>query len=597
MKILAELQNSFRQALLAVAGERVDAAGLDELVAMVRPSQDPKFGDYQANCAMSLGKKLGKPPRAIATALVEQVTGQPDWEALCEQPKVEGPGFINLRIRTDWLRRQLTAAAADERLGIAPVEKPRTVVIDYSAPNVAKPMHVGHIRSTVIGDALYRILKFLGHTVISDNHIGDWGTQFGMLIYGRKEGFFKGKEHYSTLEKVGELGTIYQQVNRLSGENAEAAKKIRLETAKLHADDAENLKIWREILELGLSAIHQTYDTLGVSFDLELGESFYRYHLSGVVEDLLNRKIARPTEGAIGIFFDDEPESPPFLVQKNDGAFLYATTDLATIKHRVGRYHPDAILYVVDHRQSLHFTHLFKAARKWLGLNNVEMTHISFGTVLGEDGKPFKTRSSDTIGLTSLLDEAVSRALTVVATNDETKLGGPGLSAEDREEVAKAVGIGAIKYADLSHNRTSDYVFSYDKMLAMNGNTATYIQYAYARVRNIFVRGELQTIVSQEPPIAGESLSIDHPAERELGLELLRFSEALDAVVTDYRPNHLTSYLFELANRFSTFYEQCPVLKADTPEQRRNRLALCDLTARTLRLGLSLLGINVVEKM
>ncbi len=473
-------------------------------------------------------------------------------------------------------------------------------------------MHVGHIRSTVIGDALYRTLKFLGHAVTSDNHVGDWGTQFGMIIFGLKNPkLLPVRTSTDAVESLSEFGSLYEQVNRLKEGNTEIAAAILTETAKLHSGDAENRRLWQDIRSRSLEEIKQTYDRLGVAFDETLGESFYDDRLAGVVDALLSRNIARKTEGAVGVFLSDDPEAPPFLVQKKDGAFLYATTDLATIEYRVERWHPDAILYVVDHRQSLHFEHLFKTARLWLGLENVELEHISFGTVLGEDGRPFKTRSGGTVGLSGLLDEAVERALAVVTANDETKPSGPELSEEQRLQVAEAVGIGAIKYADLSQNRTSDYVFSYDKMLAMNGNTATYMQYAYARVRSIFARGQAEIENPNSPltpgpsPAAGrgeknplrDSLTLGNAAERGLALELLRFSEALTAVVADYRPNHLTNYLFALAGRYSTFYEECPVLKAETPELKRSRLALCDLTARTLKQGLALLGINVVEKM
>ena len=667
MNILAQLQDRFREALSALAGERLSPAEMTELVEMVRPSQDPKFGDYQANLAMPLAKKLGRPPREVAADLI----GRLDLASICEPPEIAGPGFVNLRLRTKWIAEQLTAAAADERLGIERVANPRTIVVDYSAPNVAKPMHVGHIRSTVIGDSLYRTLKFLGHTVIGDNHLGDWGTQFGMIIYGYKH--FRDATAYQN-DPVDELSRLYRLVNRLvayyegrerlpaldnrlaaaesnlkleqeraaaaiaqkpdkksdkslrqaqkSVEEARAdlqglheslaavehepalaamatahpdiAKRVLDETAKLHVGDAENIALWREFLPPCLVDINHIYERLGVSFDHTLGESFYHDRLTGVVENLLRTGIARRSEGAVGVFFDDQPDAPPLLIQKQDGAFLYGTTDLATIHYRMETWHPDSILYVVDHRQSLHFAQLFAAARRW-GYSEIELQHISFGTVLGDDGRPFKTRSGDTVGLEGLLDEAIERALAIVSANDDAKPGGPELSLAERQRVAEVVGIGALKYADLSQNRTSDYVFSYDKMLAMNGNTATYMQYAHARVRSIFAKG--QTQAGKSPAAASGELKLDHPAERALGLELLRFSEALQAVVGDYRPNHLTNYLFELANRYSTFYEQCPVLKADTVEQRQNRLALCDLTARTLRQGLALLGIEVVEKM
>lgn len=594
MNIVAKLREYCGTALADVAGEQLDARAIGELTEMVRPSQDPKFGDYQANFAMPLGKRLERPPREIAAQIVERLNSIAAFGEMCLPPEIAGPGFINLRLRDDWIAAQVMHLAADERLGIEPVEHPRTYILDYSAPNVAKPMHVGHIRSTVIGDALYRTLKFLGHTVVSDNHLGDWGTQFGMIIYGVKNRLLPESASHDGLQTLDELGAIYRRVNQLIEQDPAIAESARLETARLHSGDPENIALWRMIRELGMKAIQQTYEVLGVSFDETLGESFYHDRLGLVVEDLLRREIARPSEGAVGVFFDDEPDAPPFLVQKKDEAFLYATTDLATIQYRIERWHPDAILYVVDHRQSLHFKHLFKTAARWLGGTPLELTHISFGTVLGDDGKPFKTRSGENIGLSGLLDEAVSRALAVVSANDDAKPDGPELSAEQRQRVAETVGIGAIKYADLSQNRTSDYVFSYDKMLAMNGNTAAYMQYAYARVRSIFSRGETDI---GSISIADTPITIAKPAERALALELLRFDEALSAMVSDYRPNHLTNYLFAVANRYSTFYEQCHVLKAETPELKRSRLALSDATARILRKGLGLLGIKMVEKM
>jgi arginyl-tRNA synthetase len=594
MNILDKLRDQFRDALAAVAGDRLSGQELAELVEMIRPSQDPKFGDYQANCAMPLAKKLGRPPRDIAADLIQQVSQKPAFSEMCDPPAIAGPGFINLRIKTDWLTLHLSASANDARFGIDLTSRRRKVIVDYSAPNVAKPMHVGHIRSTFIGDALYRTLKFLGHEVISDNHVGDWGTQFGMIIYGLKHPeVSQTTSAQGAVGNIAEYGRLYEQVHRLQESDADVRQAVLNETAKLHSGNPENRRLWEDIRARSLDEIKLTYDRMGVAFDETLGESFYDDRLSGLVEDLLNRGIARKSEGAVGVFLGDDPDAPPFLVQKKDGAFLYATTDLATIQYRLEQWHPDAILYVVDHRQSLHFEQLFQTARRWLGLDNVELTHISFGTVLGEDGRPFKTRSGGTVSLSGLLDEAVERALAVVTANDEAKPGGPELSDEQRRQVAEVVGIGAIKYADLSQNRTSDYVFSYDKMLAMNGNTATYMQYAYARVRSIFAKGQLETGNS----LGDAMLKLDDPAERALALELLRLSEALQAVVADYRPNHLTNYLFALANCYSTFYERCPVLKADTPQQRASRLALCDLTARTLKQGLALLGINVVDKM
>lgn len=659
MSLLAELRTRFRQAL----GELAEESLAQELLATVRRSQDPRFGDYQANLAMPLGKRLGKPPREVA----HQVVARLPWRDLCHEPEIAGPGFINLRLRDEALVRWLSAAASDPRLGIPPVAQPRTYVIDYSSPNVAKPMHVGHIRSTVIGDSICRTLRFLGHRVISDNHLGDWGTQFGMILYGWKRGLMD-RAAYAQ-DPVRELARVYQLVNalatrwaqrrqlpqrqaelerlqeehrrlaalspppgpqvrqrdkdlrKLQAAMAEIEEEIRqvqaafdpesgdpefarlllahedtdrhvlAETARLHDGDPENRRIWQEILPFCRQAIDAVYRRLGVAFDYTLGESFYHDQLAGLVEELLARGIARYSDQAVCIFLDGF--EAPMIVRKQDGAYLYATTDLATLRYRMETWHPQAILYVVDHRQSLHFEQLFAAARL-MGYRDVELVHVSFGTVLGKDGRPFKTRAGDTVGLESLLDEAVRRAEAIVAANDDAKPDGPELSPGERRRIAEVVGIGALKYADLSQNRTSDYEFDYDKMLAMHGNTATYMQYAYARVRSIFRK---QGIDAQALRAAGACILLPTPAERALGLELLRFSEALDLVLDDYRPNQLTNYLFELANRYSVFYEQCPVLKAENEGLRQSRLLLCDLTARTIRQGLELLGIDVVEKM
>jgi arginyl-tRNA synthetase len=466
-------------------------------------------------------------------------------------------------------------------------------------------MHVGHIRSTVIGDALCRVLRFLGHNVVSDNHIGDWGTQFGMILYGYKDKQLLNAEAYRR-NPVEELARLYRLVRRLMDEEESSRHTpcadtahgvcgvqaaVLAETAKLHAGDAENRRLWAEFLPFCEDEIARVYRRLGVSFDHSLGESFYEDRLAAVVEDLLQRDIARESEGAICVFL--EGHKTPMIVRKRDGAFLYGTTDLATIQYRVETWRPDEILYVVDHRQSLHFQQLFAAARL-LGYKGVELHHVSFGTVLGNDGRPFKTRSGDTVGLEGLLDEAVRRAFEIVSANDDAKPDGPELSDPQRRQIAEHVGIAALKYADLSQNRTSDYVFSYDKMLAMTGNTATYMQYAYARVRSIFARGGVDV---DRLRTSGAAILLGSPAERALGLEILRFSEALELTVADYRPNQLTSYLFDLANRYSTFFEQCHVLRAENDELRQSRLLLCDLTARTIQKGLELLGITVVEKM
>ncbi|MBX7165350.1 MAG: arginine--tRNA ligase [Pirellulales bacterium] len=645
---------------LTVAASRLSAEPGD-LASQVRQAQDPKFGDYQINCAMSLGKRLGRPPREVAAELVAAL----DLGDCCEPPEIAGPGFINLRFRQEWLAARLAEAVADERLGIALAARPRTYVVDYSAPNVAKPMHVGHIRSTVIGDALVRTLRFLGHRVISDNHLGDWGTQFGMILYGYRN--FLDAPAYQA-RPVDELSRLYRLVSRLvdyherraarselvakvtraaaelagaeraaqaaaadpkqtkaagkqlakaqaglreaeaalaetddklaaidhdsqlaalAREHAEIGAAVLRETALLHAGDPERRRLWSEFLPKCLVDLDVIYRRLGVTFDYTLGESFYHDRLAGVVAELERLGLARASEGAVCVFV--EGYDAPMIIQKQDGAFLYATTDLATLQYRLETWRPDAILYVVDHRQSLHFEQLFATARRW-GMQDVELVHVSFGTILGKDGRPYRTRAGDTVGLAWLLDEAVEAARDVVGSGE----GGRELAPADRERVAEVVGIAALKYADLSQNRTSDYVFDREKMVSLDGNTATYMQYAYARVQSIFARGQVDADALRR---GDAKIVLDAPAERQLALAVLRFAEALALAMSDYRPSQLTAYLWELANCYSAFFEACPVLKAETPELRTSRLLLCDLTARTLCTGLALLGIEVVERM
>lgn len=661
MNLLAELRRRFEPALASLG---LSSDDVQKSLEMIRPAQDARFGDYQANFAMPLKNTLGRASRDIAADVVAKL----DLIGLAAPAEVAGPGFINVRLENEFLAKQLATAVGDERLGIARAAKPKTYIVDFSAPNVAKSMHVGHIRSTVIGQAIVETLRFLGHTVVGDNHIGDWGTQFGMILYGYKH--FRNEADYAR-EPVAELGKLYRLVATLVGyfetkaelpqleqrvkeaeaavtayagaaagdpqaekkaakeqrrlegrvsearaevaaaqakiaaidsdaklsalvrEHATIADDVLAETAKLHSGDAENRRLWNEFMPLCMAEVDRIYGRLGVTFDETLGESFYHDQLGPLVTSLRAKlpDVVRESGGAVCIFLPGQ--ATPMIVQKKDGAFLYATTDLATIDYRVKRWQPDAMLYVVDHRQSLHFEQLFATARL-LGYDQVDLRHISFGTVLGDDGRPFKTRSGDTVGLEGLLDEAVRRAAAIVSENDERKPAGPELSAEDRARIADVVGIASLKYADLSQNRTSDYVFSYDKMLAMTGNTGTYLQYAYARVHGVAAKGKVDLATLRA---SGAAIILDADAERALGRELLRFGDALDDTVADFRPNQLTSYLFELANRYSTFYEQCPVLKAESDDLRTSRLLLCDLTARTLARGLALLGIGVVEKM
>ncbi len=556
----------------------------EEVAEMVRTAQDPRFGDFQANMAMSLAKSLHKSPREVASEIIANLK----WEDILSEPVVAGPGFINLTFRKDYLASQVVQTDVAEDLLVSKTTHPRTIVIDYSAPNAAKPMHVGHIRSTCIGRALYNILSFLGHRVISDNHLGDWGTQFGMVIYGYRH--FLDSGAYAE-DPVNELLRLYRLVRQKADADPEVMKDVLAETSKLHHGDAENLALWKSILPNCLDEINKVYHRLGVSFDYTIGESFYNDRLGSLVDSLKERGVACSTDGAVGIFLDGE--EVPMLIQKSDGAYLYATTDLATLLYRREQFHPDTILYVVDFRQSHHFVQLFKAA-PLIGCGDMDLVHVKFGTVLGDDGKPFKTRSGDTVGLEPLLDEAQRRAMAVVSANGANER----FSEEEQKEISRIVGLGALVYADLSQNRESDYVFSFDKMLAMNGNTATYMQYAYARIRSIFTKGGIDPSSLREKASAGEiPLSLDAPAERDLALALLKFSDALEFAAKDYRPNLLTAYLYDLAGRYSSFFESCPVLKAPDPETKLGRLLLCDLTARTIQKGLALLGIGTVERM
>jgi arginyl-tRNA synthetase len=590
MLLLQRFQNALAQALTGLVDDPAPFA------AQVKATQDSRHGDYQANCAMALSKVLGKPPREIAQLLKDRLP-RGDW---LEEPQVAGPGFLNFRLRSDWMAAQLRAMAADERLGVQPVEKPRTYVIDYSSPNVAKPMHVGHLRSTIIGDSLTRLLRFLGHTVITDNHLGDWGLQFGILLYGYKH--FVNKEAFDK-DPVQELARLYLHVRGLmKGEEDEdgedpVAQACREETAKLHAGDEENRRLWQLFMPACYEEIGAIYRRLGVQFDQQLGESFYQPMMPSVVEDLERRGVAEVSQGAVVVFCGNREGEPPAIIRKRDGAFTYTTSDLATIRYRMEQWQPDAILYLVGFPQEAHFRNLFVIARRW-GYDKVELTHVAFGSVLGATGRVIKTREGGAVTLEELLDEAVAEARKVYEQNcQESRERGEEVVELDeagKRQIAEVVGIGAVKYADLSQNRTSDYTFSFDKMLAMNGNTATYMQYAYARNRSIFRKGNVDPAVLRREPLP---VLLPKPEERALGLQLLRFQDALLAAAADYKPSQITTYLWDLAKTYSGFFQNCPVLKAETPELRNSRLLLCDLTARVIQRGLDLLGIRTVERM
>ncbi len=658
MNVLAELRDRFGRVL----SEMISDSG--QFVAMVKPTQDVRFGDFQANCAMPMSKNLGKEPRAIANEIVAKL----NLSEFCQLPEVAGPGFINIRLRDDWLADQLNRNVTDPRLGVKLVARAKRIVIDYSAPNVAKPMHVGHLRSTVLGNAFYRVATFLGHSVLGDNHIGDWGTQFGMILFGYKKLLDRTAFDQNS---VGELARQYRLVSQLSGyhdaknelpnvesrvvqlqaelvsaeaqkstndkqaeksrkklrsnvtelreqitsikmqiesvesspllmaladEHPQIAELARLETAKLHAGDEENTRLWNQFVPQCLEAIQGIYDRLDIRFDMTRGESYYNSMLGGVVEDLQAKGLATESDGAICVFIPGN--TAPFIIRKRDGAFTYATSDLATICDRVEKLQADTMLYVVDTRQSEHFRLLFETAKLW-GYGGKEFVHVNFGTILGKNGKPYKTRSGDTIGLESLLEAAVAKARQIVNENDDAKkdeLGNPSPELDDaaRAAVSEVVGIGAIKYADLRHNRESDYVYDEDKMLATTGDTATYMQYAYARVGGIFRKCSIDREALRQ---GGGRIRFTHPSERALSLQLLRFSEALEGVMAECRPNVLTDYLFATAQTFSVFFQECPVLRAPDEEIRTSRLLLCDLTARVISTGLDLLGIKTCEQM
>ena len=551
----------------------------DVSTVLVRPCPDPKFGDYQTNALMSLAKARKLNPRQLAADVLAKL----QVADVCEKPDIAGVGFLNFRLKPVALAETLQSAARGEHLFFEPAAQPRTAVVDFSSPNVAKSMHVGHIRSTILGDCLARILRLLGHKVVTDNHLGDWGTQFGMLLVGWKRDL---NAAALKADPIAEMERLYKQAAAECKANPASLEAARQELVKLQGGDEEDLRIWREMIALSRVQFDTIYQRLGVQFDHTLGESFYHPRLQPLVQELREKGIARESEGAMAVFFEDIPalKEHPALIQKSDGAFNYTTTDLATLAHRLETWRPDEIIYVTDARQQLHFQQLFAVFRRWHPEAKTKLAHVWFGSILGEDGKPFKTRSGETIKLADLLDEAEARAFKVVSEKS------PELPEAERREVARVVGIGALKYADLLPNRQSDYVFSWDKLLALNGNTAPYLQYAYARIRSIFRKGDVGQHIS---PAA---LELGAPEELALARHLLNFGLVLEAVAEDYRPNYLCNYLYELGGRFTAFYENCPVLKSEA-EQRASRLVLCDLTARVLKQGLHVLGIQTLEQM
>jgi len=643
--IAGQLTSLFSEAIERAFGD--PGRGTDP---MIRPSADEKFGDYQSNAAMGLAKRLGAKPREVAQKIVDALAAEPQAAVMCQPFEIAGPGFINIRLRPEWMADVLNAVPAvgdRDRLGIDPAETPQTVVVDYSSPNIAKQMHVGHLRSTIIGDTIARIIEFEGHRVIRQNHVGDWGTQFGMLCAYLKEKMPQALTDSADVH-LADLESFYKRANALDKEDATFHQRARAEVVALHNRDESTLKAWRYIVNESRNHYMPIYGRLGVSLrqDDERGESFYAERLSGVVAEMersygggtgvpspsldeprgfLGLSLSKPSprsdqagdlprirvevsDGALCVFHETPSGDPmfknpdgkpvPMIIRKSDGAYLYATTDLAAMQFRIRELGADRIIYVTDARQAQHFEMVFATARSagWTlhggRSTSVQLDHVTFGSILGDDRKPLKTRSGENVKLSELLDEAVNRAEKLIRSSEADPAKRRGFTEDEISDIAEAVGIGAVKYADLSQNRQSDYIFSWDKMLAMEGNTAPYMMYAYARIRSIYRKG-----AEESRDLAAGRVQLVEPAERVLARQVLRLPETLEGAAVGLRLNIITEYLYNLAGAFMSFYEACPVLKADTDALRASRLRLCDLTARALRIGLDLLGIRVVERM
>ena len=581
---LEQLKHRFEQALVTTLGS--EYAGVDPILVL---ASNPKFGDYQSNIALSISKKLGQPPREIATQIIQNL----NVSDICQPPTVAGAGFINLTLKPDYLEAQLNAIQVDPRLGIPTAKTPKRVIVDFSSPNIAKEMHVGHLRSTIIGDSIARLLEFLGYDVLRLNHVGDWGTQFGMLIAYLREAYPEALTTADALD-LGDLVTLYRQAKSRFDEDEAFQDTARQEVVRLQAGAADAQRAWQLLCEQSRREFQVIYDLLDVHL-IERGESFYNPLLPEVVEDLDRLGLLVEDAGAKCVFLEGftnrEGEPLPLIVQKSDGGYNYATTDLAAIRYRIEQDRANWIVYVTDMGQANHFAQVIQVARRagWIP-EGVELVHVPFGLVLGEGGKKLKTRSGDTVRLRDLLDEAIARARADLEARLQEE------SRHETEEfisaVAQAVGISAVKYADLSQNRTSNYIFSYDKMLALQGNTAPYMLYAYVRIQGISRKGQ----INFEQMETNTKILLREEAELTLSKHLLQLSEIVSYVEQDLLPNRLCQYLFELSQKFNQFYDRCPVLTAEEP-LRSSRLVLCELTARTLKLGLSLLGISVIERM
>lgn len=577
MNIQALLSEKVRQAMIA-AGAPADCEP------QVRQSAKVQFGDYQANGMMAVAKKLGMAPRQLA----EQVLTHLDLNGIASKVEIAGPGFINIFLDPAFLAEHVQQALASDRLGVATPEK-QTIVVDYSAPNVAKEMHVGHLRSTIIGDAAVRTLEFLGHKVIRANHVGDWGTQFGMLIAWLEK---QQQENAGEME-LADLEGFYRDAKKHYDEDEEFAERARNYVVKLQSGDEYFREMWRKLVDITMTQNQITYDRLNVTLtrDDVMGESLYNPMLPGIVADLKAKGLAVESEGATVVFLDEfknkEGEPMGVIIQKKDGGYLYTTTDIACAKYRYETLHADRVLYYIDSRQHQHLMQAWVIVRKAGYVpESVPLEHHMFGMMLGKDGKPFKTRAGGTVKLADLLDEALERARRLVAEKN------PDMPADELEKLANAVGIGAVKYADLSKNRTTDYIFDWDNMLAFEGNTAPYMQYAYTRVLSVFRKAEIN-----EEQLAAAPVIIREDREAQLAARLLQFEETLTVVAREGTPHVMCAYLYDLAGLFSGFYEHCPILSAENEEVRNSRLKLAQLTAKTLKLGLDTLGIETVERM
>ncbi len=577
MNIQALLSDKVSQALIA-AGAPADCEP------QVRQSAKVQFGDYQANGVMSVAKSLGKPPRQVAELVIANL----DLTGIASKVEIAGPGFINIFLDPAFLAKNVDEAVASDRVGVNTVA-PQTIVVDYSAPNVAKEMHVGHIRSTIIGDAAVRTLEFLGHKVIRANHVGDWGTQFGMLIaYLEKQ-----QQENAGEMALADLEEFYRAAKKHYDEDAEFAERARAYVVKLQGGDEYCREMWRKLVDITMTQNQQTYDRLNVTLtrDNVMGESLYNPMLPGIVADLKAKGLAVESEGATVVYLDEfkNKDGDPMgvIIQKKDGGYLYTTTDIACAKYRYETLHADRVLYFIDSRQHQHLMQAWTIVRKAGYVpESVTLEHQMFGMMLGKDGKPFKTRSGGTVKLTDLLDEAMERARNLVAEKN------PNMPADELEALAKSVGIGAVKYADLSKSRTTDYIFDWDNMLAFEGNTAPYMQYAYTRVLSVFRKAEIDEAELLKAPVV-----IREDREAQLAARLLQFEETLNVVARDGTPHVMCTYLYDVAGLFSGFYEHCPILAADSEEARNSRLKLALLTAKTLKLGLDTLGIETVERM